>query len=64
MTKVEVVNRRVIDGKERKRGEVIDVTPGRARDLINSGKAVAHAEAPKPAPVISPAAPSKPKEAK
>lgn len=40
MAKVKVVNRQVIDGKERKRGEVIEVSPGRARDLENQGKAV------------------------
>lgn len=39
MTKVVVVNSQEIDGKRRKRDEVIDVSPGRARDLINEGKA-------------------------
>lgn len=38
MAKVKVVNRQVIDGKERKRGEVIEVSAGRARDLVNDGK--------------------------
>lgn len=38
MAHVEVVNRQEIDGKERKRGEVIEVSAGRARDLIAAGK--------------------------
>lgn len=49
LTKVEVVNAQQIDGVHRKSGEVIDVSPGRARDLINAGKAnaaVKHAPAP------------------
>ena len=51
MTKVEVVNRQVIDGKEYKRGEVITVTDGRARDLITDGKARPVALAPSDPPV-------------
>lgn len=51
MTRVKIVNRQVIDGEEVKRGQVITVSDGRARDLINSGKAVPAQEAPKPAPV-------------
>lgn len=50
MAQVEVVNRQVIDGKEYKRGQVITVSDGRARDLINAGKARQAAETPKPAP--------------
>lgn len=38
MTRVEVVNRQEIDGKTYKRGEVIEVSAGRARDLISAGK--------------------------
>ncbi|GAA1579281.1 hypothetical protein [Leucobacter aridicollis] len=45
MTHVQVVNRQEIDGKERKRGEVIEVSHGLARDLIAAGK-VRAAEAP------------------
>lgn len=56
MAKVEVVNRQEIDGKEYKRDQVIEVSEGRARDLIKAGKVRAVAETPKPAPV--------PKEAK
>lgn len=48
MTKVQVVNRREIDGKERKRDEVIEVSPGQARDLISAGKARAVGETSKP----------------
>lgn len=40
MTKVRVVNAQEIDGVRRRRGEVIDVSPGRARSLVNAGKAV------------------------
>ncbi len=39
MTRVEVVNRQVIGGKERKKGEVIEVSAARARDLFNESKA-------------------------
>lgn len=49
MTRVEVVNRQEIDGKEYKRGEVIDVPDGRARDLITAGKARVPAEKAAPA---------------
>lgn len=48
MTKVQVVNRQEIDGKEYKRGQVIDVAPARARDLIAAGKARVPAEKPQP----------------
>ena len=51
MARVEVVNRQEIDGKEVKRGQVIEVSPGRARDLIAAGKVREVEEAPKPAPV-------------
>jgi hypothetical protein len=50
MTRVEVVNRQVIGGKERKKGEVIDVSPARARDLINESKARPVEAVEKPAP--------------
>lgn len=50
MAHVEVVNRQVIDGKERKRGEVVEVSEGRARDLIAAGKVRAPKETPKAAP--------------
>ena len=52
--KVQVVNAQSIDGVDRKRGEVIDVAPGRGRDLIAAGKArevSAGKSAVKPAPV-------------
>lgn len=39
MAYVEVVNRQEIDGKERERGDVIEVSDGHARDLIAAGKA-------------------------
>lgn len=38
MTKVVIVNGQEIDGKYRKSGEVIEVSPGRARDLEFQGK--------------------------
>lgn len=38
MAKVEVVNRQVIDGKEYKRGQVVDLSDGQARDLRRDGK--------------------------
>ena len=38
MAHVEVVNSQEIDGKDRKRGEAIEVSAGRARDLIAAGK--------------------------
>ena len=49
MVKVQVVNGQEIDGKKRKSGEVIEVSPGRARDLIYDGKAVEVAPAKKEA---------------
>lgn len=65
MTKVEVVNRQVIDGQEYKRGQVITVTDGRARDLITAGKA--RPVAPEPAdsgePAVDTKAKAKPKPA-
>lgn len=39
MAHVEVVNAQPIDGVERERGEVIEVSDGRARDLVAAGKA-------------------------
>lgn len=51
MTKVQVVNRQAIDGKEYKRGQVIDVSPGRARDLLNEGKVREPEKVQAPAPV-------------
>lgn len=50
MTRVEVVNRQEIGGKEYKRGQVITVADGEARDLINAGKARVPVKAEKPAP--------------
>lgn len=44
MTKVVVVNSQEIDGKYRKRGETITVSPGRARDLVAVGKVTQVAE--------------------
>lgn len=38
MAKVQVANGQEIDGKYRKSGEVIEVSPGRARDLEFQGK--------------------------
>ena len=46
MTRVEVVNRQSIDGKEYKRGQTVELSNGRARDLIIAGKVRAVAEAP------------------
>lgn len=37
MTKVQVVNAQSLDGREYKKDQVIDVPPGRARDLLNDG---------------------------
>lgn len=42
MAKVEVVNRQVIDGKEYKRGQVVDLSDGLARDLVTAGKVRPH----------------------
>lgn len=42
MAKVEVVNRQVIDGKEYKRGQVVDLSDGQARDLVTAGKVRPH----------------------
>lgn len=44
MTKVVVANRLVRGGKTYKGGDVVDVSPGEARDLIALGKARAHVE--------------------
>ncbi|GAA1323150.1 hypothetical protein ACFSWE_08625 [Leucobacter albus] len=49
MAHVEVVNRQEIDGVNYERGEVIEVSAGRARDLISAGK-VRAAEKPKRVP--------------
>lgn len=57
MTRVEVVNRQAIDGKEYKRGQVISVAPGRARDLINAGKVRVPAAKPKTTPAAKPPEP-------
>lgn len=47
MTKVVVANRLVRDGKTYKGGDVVDVTPGEAADLLYRGSARAYVE-PKP----------------
>lgn len=44
MTKVVVANRLVRDGKTYKGGDVVDVTPGEARELIGLGKVRPHVE--------------------
>ena len=44
MVKVVVANRLVRDGKTHKGGDVINVTPGEARDLLGQGKVRAHVE--------------------
>lgn len=44
MTKVVVANRLVRDGKTYKGGDVVDVSPGEARELIGLGKVRAHVE--------------------
>lgn len=55
MPKVQVVNAQSIDGVYRKRDEVIDVSPGRARDLIAAGKARAVEDKPAEKAVAKPA---------
>ena len=40
MAKVQVANGQEIDGRYRKSGEVIEVSPGRARDLEFQGKVI------------------------
>ena len=47
MTKVVVANRLEYGGKKFKGGDVVDVKPGEARELIGLGKVRAHVE-PKP----------------
>lgn len=51
MAKVKVVNAQSFDGVHRKKDEVFEVSPGRARDLESAGKVRIVADKPAEKPV-------------